>query len=828
MKKLISVLLALAMVLSLSAGVFAYEAPAGVNSLAIVGQDIPGVGAWNPGDAAGDCALVADNVYEKVIEVTAATTMTVKFAGNDKWDDSCNLGGSYDGDPLVIGEVKTLTNGSGAKNMSLTVDEACTLKFTVDMTAGVNAATVLVEKVVEEEEGGEGNVIADVSKEFASASWANSDGVVFVPSADGTLTVDVTAFSSDETPEGYVTDLFNNDSQDWGGEHYATEAGKVEYPITAGVTYVLFVYPAAVNGGWMNWATSGSVSYTVSADVECEISEIKEPEPGEDENNPIVFDTENYTANVPASSTVWFAFDDYVGMYEEGIYERNYVITGNTGFGVTNFVDSYADTDGSVSCTAYGNYMGQYIFSITNLTDSDQTYQVVFSNVDAGGDEGGEEGGEEEYDNIVYGDGNISITDAASTDAEPWTYIFTTESTGTLHVVIGECAPGWRYKIITPDGVESLYKTKFNTGADAVHELDQIGTYELRFYAYSSAEASNVDGTISVDITFTPKDIEQEIVKEEYIVSDVLLGLGENNLTLDENATTTVYEFCPEETGVYVFTVNNETALVGYWGAGSFYVWDQTENKTYTLEQELSAVGQSIMVGVSGVEGEFTLTVEKKGDAEEIVQTEYNDYVNVHVPTEDNLIDTTDEQVNNVDITKPQTVVKDENGFYHLGSVDGPLLYVNLISDGFDITAPYYSSMGAITLRGQYIDEDGTVYNYDFLSAMRNYADVIYWTDYENALYPLTEDLMIFMKGYGAYQGWFMPGLSSFEAINSEHNADSAWLVACVYLGDPIVDEIPGEDDENPASGDFSIAGLVVAMMAATAGAVVIGKKKEF
>jgi hypothetical protein len=89
---------------------------------------------------------------------------------------------------------------------------------------------------------------------------------------------------------------------------------------------------------------------------------------------------------------------------------------------------------------------------------------------------------------------------------------------------------------------------------------------------------------------------------------------------------------------------------------------------------------------------------------------------------------------------------------------------------------------------------------------------------------------MAFVNGYGAYQGWFMDGMSPFANIDGTQNADSAWLAACVYLGEEIVDEpeTPEEPEVTPDTGDYPIAGLVVAMMAATAGAVVIGKKKEF
>lgn len=547
-------------------------------------------------------------------------------------------------------------------------------------------------------------------------------------------------------------------------------------------------------------------------------------------------------------------------------------------------------------------------------------YTVYFQATFTAGDFEEESGGEggEGGDIGQIGGGDITVENEASTAAKPWTYSFFTEGPGSLRVVIGECNPGWRYKIEYPNGETSIYfsGSAWSVGPDYTHELIEAGQYKVMIWAYSASDYSNVDGTVSASITFTPAGGNIEIPKEEYVVSDILLGLGENYLTLDETAITTIYEFTPEETGLYKFIVDNEEALVGYWGAGSFFVWDQTENKINVIERELDAVGQSIMIGVSNVEGEFVMTVEKVGSVEEIEQIEYIEYVVKHVPLAKYLIDlSADQTAVPVDITKPQTVVKGSDGFYHLGSANGPIIYVNLISERFDLTQAFYGGYGALTMRGKYVDEDGNETYYEFLKAMQHYANVLYNSDYENGLYPMSEDLMIFLKAFGGYQGWYSPEQSGFEAIKAEHDPDSAWLVSCVtihtpsdyrvtgsadWLGNWAADneagvmndlgngnyqatfsDVPAGDyelkitkggtwdenwgangsngdnvkfsvgegqkvtvtfnantgeitvslsggEENPELGDYGIAALVVAMMAATAGAVVLTKKKEF
>ena len=279
------------------------------------------------------------------------------------------------------------------------------------------------------------------------------------------------------------------------------------------------------------------------------------------------------------------------------------------------------------------------------------------------------------------------------------------------------------------------------------------------------------------------------------------------------------------------------------------------------------------------------------------------------------LIDTYDKVVTPVDITKSMNVVKGSDGFYHLGSANGPVLYANLSNDAFDLLQAFYSGYGALTMRGKYTDHNGKDYFYDFLKAMQVYANVLYNSDYDNCLYPVSEDLMIFLKSFGGYQGWYDPIQSSFEAILGEHNEDSAWMVTCVTVTTPsdyrvtgsadwlgnwaadheagVMNDLgngsyqisffdvaagdyelkvtkggswdenwgangangdnvkftvgEGQDvtitfnaetgkitvslsggDSNPPTGDYTVAALVVAMMAATAGAMVLTKKKEF
>lgn len=117
----------------------------GPDSLALVGSGLPGIRTWEPADPAGDMIEVAENVYEKLLNCPAETAMNFKIAGNDCWDDRWNFGHTS----LVLGQKVPLRCAGDSTDMQLFVEEACTLRFTVDLNPMITGgnATLLVEKV---------------------------------------------------------------------------------------------------------------------------------------------------------------------------------------------------------------------------------------------------------------------------------------------------------------------------------------------------------------------------------------------------------------------------------------------------------------------------------------------------------------------------------------------------------------------------------------------------------------------------------------------------------------------------------------------------------
>ena len=342
---------------------------------------------------------------------------------------------------------------------------------------------------------------------------------------------------------------------------------------------------------------------------------------------------------------------------------------------------------------------------------------------------------------------------------------WTAPEDGVLTVSMAAADPGWGFVVIFSDG-SSILPVTGKDAASYEYEMLSGDTYVVEVYAYDKAGWCTGDGEISYEITFTPAQVEQEIVMEEYAISDVLIYLGQNDLEMEANAVTTIFDFTPEESGVYRFTADGADALVGYWGAGSFFVQDFTENKSNSLEYTITSVGQSAMIGISGVDS-CMLTVEKISDYEDVGNVETIVYENTHVFGS---YDIDEDSMVAIDVfdDAADTAVLAADGFMHYGAADGPLMVVDLTSVGVNI---YDASLyGQLT--GYGTNADGEKVKYDYNTAMIQY--------YNQGLYPVTEELATMLYQVGAAKGWYVAGGFLYESEPMDEA--SAWMGICYYV----------------------------------------------
>ena len=269
------------------------------------------------------------------------------------------------------------------------------------------------------------------------------------------------------------------------------------------------------------------------------------------------------------------------------------------------------------------------------------------------------------------------------------------------------------------------------------------------------------------------------VVAENYTVSSTKLKVGANRVTAEAD-TATIFAFKPTSVGLYEVSVDEPDAVLNFWYGSSQYVSVPATDATHEpVTVTCTAVGQSLLIGLSGVTS-ATITITAKEGYVPPVKVSYTTYKNTHKPS--TRFTMTKEALTEVDITRTQTVVADSSGIYHLGTVDGPILYVNLRASRFtDLYKLFYpddvegEEWPAIdVMRGRYSETKG----YDFVDAMYEYANAL-----DGDYYYLTVDISKFYQCYGADQGWFVPRYSPFEEIQQGAFVEqSAWLVNAYYV----------------------------------------------
>lgn len=129
-------------------------------------------------------------------------------------------------------------------------------------------------------------------------------------------------------------------------------------------------------------------------------------------------------------------------------------------------------------------------------------------------------------------------------------------------------------------------------------------------------------------------------------------------------------------------------------------------------------------------------------------------------------------------------VYSEKDEFYHWGSEEGPVVYLNLGPD-----APYQSiqkiiegqenGAGGSAIRGYFYNEDGSFQRKEDYTA--TFYEYFACMDTKTGVYPLTKDLAYMIQN--GCKGWWTPGDPNFEMAGlTETNLEIAWLFACCYI----------------------------------------------
>ncbi len=434
------------------------------------------------------------------------------------------------------------------------------------------------------------------------------------------------------------------------------------------------------------------------------------------------------------------------------------------------------------------------------------TYTLIFTPGEA---EGEPPLGSDENPEILWEDFPTAVE--LEEGNEGYVFRWTATDNGSITIEISSEAP-WMYCVSnTTSGAESGPHTYADdpqctsvTMAVAAGDVIDIPVGTL-----SDPETPNPAGTITVTLTVNPP---------YKLDPDKVLTVGTNELTplVLPGVDTTVYAFTPEQDGIYHFEAP-EGVLLGYYGGDAYFLFDSTTDKTNTLDHTVNGAGQTVYVGVQSG-SPCSLTITRTGDRPKTAAD--FDWVFPRATQRIFNGDTLEGKwswVNVRDDVK-DTAVLGSDGYYHLNSADGPVLFMDLSDHRYvDLIDANQQRGGSLRYTLQTGEETWEKVNYRDL--FNDYRDLDENGEAHNTIVALTEELMIMLQRVGADSGWYGEG----GWVGGE--AEEAWMFPCKYLAD--YTSVPAADEgTNPPSGDETPLLLLSVLLLGSAVAMTVSRKK--
>ena len=286
-------------------------------------------------------------------------------------------------------------------------------------------------------------------------------------------------------------------------------------------------------------------------------------------------------------------------------------------------------------------------------------------------------------------------------------------------------------------------------------------------------------------------------LEKEYNVYSI--GVGSYFVELTPNDYT-FFIFSPETAAIYTITYEAASDLkISYHGSSFFIQGADISEDTDTInvyENGLSFsvysgnVGGDMVFGVWSDNAESCiLNIRNAGDPGTRLEDEpWVPYLENEAMVNKQLSASKEGTYTAIDLTdmSVSAVFNDVDGYYHLGSADGPIIFIDLTSD-----SRFISSIQTICANqriGAYIyDENGNV------AEKRSYTELFIQygmpsdsTPVEEPIrIPLTQKLAEAIQKFGDRSGWWgdNPDINIFNKVllGSSYNQEYAWLLYCGY-----------------------------------------------
>ena len=274
--------------------------------------------------------------------------------------------------------------------------------------------------------------------------------------------------------------------------------------------------------------------------------------------------------------------------------------------------------------------------------------------------------------------------------------------------------------------------------------------------------------------------------RAEYGAKEVFVGA--TYVTVDR-AEMSYFLFTPERSGIYRFSCVTEGAALGYYGAVHFI---QAHNLAEIVDGafEITVPDGGINTG-SGGTTQFVLGVSSETAKNAVIVIERvgnyipeMGYTDIHAPS---TLTKYDSLLNNslvdLDVTDPNLTVvfNDADGYYHLGTADGPVVLVKISAAGNsnlpNLMLPSFVTICETDRMVCYIyDDDGTLIRKEsYNSLIDEYAAACG----SMGVVPLDKTIAAAIKNTGDHRDWWegtIFGEGAPEVLKA-----NAWLFACCY-----------------------------------------------
>lgn len=341
--------------------------------------------------------------------------------------------------------------------------------------------------------------------------------------------------------------------------------------------------------------------------------------------------------------------------------------------------------------------------------------------------------------------------------------------------------------------------SKTLAGGDYTVELsptDSAMSYYTETELTLTTKKTTLDVVLAKTVSGEPETL--SVGAEEFAAYAVSEGATYVELTEGKRS---YYLFTPTQAGTYEFSVvNNAKVTLGYYGSPHFVLESNSAELVdgkFTISVSAGMIGTGdggtsvYVIGVDAADAATTscvLGIQRTGDPQKTIADEP---WTIYETTSELAPYTLPEgyAIKEFDLTASTDtyplVFNETDGFYHLNTVDGPLVLVRLAEDT-DYIACFQTILDRSGVTKYFYDEnDAFVRKESYSECLLEYIECV---DEAEGVYPLTEDLKYIIQQRGDYVGWWDIESSGylFKDLDGNNdpsiNAEIAWLMMCCYV----------------------------------------------